>query len=86
MVRSRKVNGKTPARTEGARRATGVRAGDATAGAGSLEPGQRWSAGRKRDVVLRVLRPRKNWLFSWINSASIYLTNLLRYSIIASVH
>ena len=26
------------------------------AGAGSLAPGQRWSASRKRDVVLRLLR------------------------------
>ncbi len=43
-------------RTEGARTATGVRADDATAGAGALGPGQRWSTGRKRDVVLRVLR------------------------------
>ncbi len=54
MVRSRKA--KASARTEGARRATGVRAGDATAGAAPLRPGQRWSAGRKREVVLRVLR------------------------------
>ncbi len=54
MVRSRKV--KTPARTEGARRATGVRAGGATVGAGPLGPGQRWSVGRKRDAVLRLLR------------------------------
>ena len=36
--------------------ATGVRADDAAAGAGSLAPGQRWSASRKRDVVLRRLR------------------------------
>ncbi len=56
MVRSRRVKAKAPVRTEGARRATGVRAGDAAAGAGSLAPGQRWSAGRKREVVLRVLR------------------------------
>ena len=28
----------------------------AAAGAGPLTPGQRWSAGRKRDVVLRLLR------------------------------
>ena len=28
----------------------------AAAGAGSLAPGQRWSASRKRDVVLRLLR------------------------------
>ena len=43
-------------RTEGARRATGVRADGVAAGAGSLAPGQRWSASRKRDVVLRLLR------------------------------
>jgi transposase len=54
MARSRR--GKASARTEGARRATGVRAEGAAAGAGSLAPGQRWSAGRKRDVVLRLLR------------------------------
>jgi len=56
MVRSRRVKAKSSAGTEGARRATGVRADDTAAGAGSLAPGQRWSAGRKRDVVLRVLR------------------------------
>ena len=54
MARSRKL--KAPEQTEGARRATGVRSGDATAGARPLGPGQRWSAGRKREVVLRVLR------------------------------
>ena len=53
MVRSRDV---VQAEGEGARRATGVPAGGAAAGAGSLAPGQRWSAGRKRDVVLRLLR------------------------------
>ena len=37
-------------------RATGVPADGAAAGAGSLAPGQRWSASRKRDVVLRLLR------------------------------
>ena len=57
MVRSRDVvQAEGSARTEGARRATGVRADDAAAGAGSLAPGQRWSASRKRDVVLRLLR------------------------------
>ena len=54
MARSRKL--KAPEQTEGAGRATGVRSGDATAGARPLGPGQRWSAGRKREVVLRVLR------------------------------
>ena len=52
MVRSRDV---VQAEGEGARRATGVPADGAAAGAGSLAPG-RWSAGRKRDVVLRLLR------------------------------
>ena len=57
MVRSRDVvQAEGSARTEGARRATGVRADGAVAGAGSLAPGQRWSASRKRDVVLRLLR------------------------------
>ena len=57
MVRSRDVvQAEGSARTEGARRATGVRADGAAAGAGSLAPGQRWSARRKRDVVLRLLR------------------------------
>ena len=54
MARSRK--GKASARTEGARRATGVHAVGAAAGAGPLAAGQRWSAGRKREVVLRLLR------------------------------
>ena len=57
MVRSRDVvQAEGSARTEGARRATGVPADGAAAGAGSLAPGQRWSASRKRDVVLRLLR------------------------------
>ena len=57
MVRSRDVvQAEGSARTKGARRATGVRADGAAAGAGSLAPGQRWSASRKRDVVLRLLR------------------------------
>ena len=57
MVQSRDVvQAEGSARTEGARRATGVPADVAAAGAGSLAPGQRWSASRKRDVVLRLLR------------------------------
>ena len=56
MVRSRSVKGPGSARTEGVRRATGVRADAAAGGAGALAPGQRWSASRKRDVVLRLLR------------------------------
>ena len=44
-----------PASTEGARRATGVGAGGAAVGVGALAPGQRWSASRKRDVVLQLL-------------------------------
>ena len=53
MVRSRDV---AQAEGEGARRATGVPADGAVVGAGSLAPGQRWSAGRTRDVVRRLLR------------------------------
>ena len=56
MVGSRRVNGAGSARTEGARRATGVGADGAAVGSGDLAPGQRWSASRKRDVVLRLLR------------------------------
>ena len=56
MVQSRKVKGPGSARMEGARRATGVRADAAAVGSGALAPGQRWSASRKRDVVLRLLR------------------------------
>ena len=41
---------------EGARRAIGVPADGAAGEAGPLAPGQRWSVGRKRDVVLRLLR------------------------------
>ena len=36
--------------------ATGVGADGAAVGAAALAPGQRWSASRKRDVVLRLLR------------------------------
>ena len=56
MVQSRRVKGPGSARTEGARRATGVRADAAAVGSGALAPGQRWSASRKREVVLRLLR------------------------------
>ena len=41
--------------TEGARRATGV-SPETGAAAVPLEPGQRWSASRKREAVLRLLR------------------------------
>lgn len=54
MVQSKREN--ETARTEGAPRATGVRAVGNGSGTGPLGPGQRWSAGRKRDVVLRLLR------------------------------
>jgi hypothetical protein len=59
VVMGRKGRGKggSPALTEGARRATG-----GGAGGGSLAPGQRWNAGRKREVVLRLLRGESRWL------------------------
>ena len=56
MARSRRVKGAGSARTEGARRATGVGADVVAVGSGGLTSGQRWSASRKRDVVLRLLR------------------------------
>jgi len=43
-------------RTEGARRAPSVRGAGATSAVGPLAVGQRWTAGRKREVVLRLLR------------------------------
>jgi hypothetical protein len=42
------------AAAEGARRATGAAATEDTAG-GALNPGQRWTVSRKREVVLRML-------------------------------
>ena len=50
------IEGRGTGRGTGADGGTGVRADGAAAGAGSLAPGQRWSASRKRDVVLRLLR------------------------------
>ena len=50
--------GNQPGVTEGGRSPTGVAPGGAAAGsgAGPLEPGQRWTVTRKREVVLRVMR------------------------------
>ncbi len=56
LARARTRKSKTSAGTPDARRANGVAAERAGDGTGSLAPGQRWSAGRKRDVVLRLLR------------------------------
>ena len=44
----------TPGGTEGGRRPTGVPPGGA--GVGALAQGQRWTAPRKREVVLRIFR------------------------------
>lgn len=44
----------TPGETEGGRRPTGVSPGEI--GVGPLGQGQRWTAARKREVVLRLLR------------------------------
>ena len=56
VSRSRRSKPKPPGPTEGARRATGVGPGGSAGRSGGPAPGQRWSAGRKRDVVLRLLR------------------------------
>ena len=58
MVGSRRVKGAGSALTEGAWKATGVSADGAAVGSRALAPGQRWSASRKRDVVLRLLARR----------------------------
>jgi len=50
---TRQTNGSGPA--EGARRATGA-GPEPAAVAGPLEPNQRWTVTRKREVVLRLLR------------------------------
>jgi len=55
MTREHKGEQGAPVEAEGARRATADSTGDARA-AGPLEPGQRWSVNRKREVVLRLLR------------------------------
>ena len=56
MVRSRSVQVKASGGTPVALRAPSVPADGAAGEAGPLAPGQRWSVGRKRDVVLRLLR------------------------------
>ena len=55
MSRKGRERMKAAGSAKGARRATGA---DPAGGAmvSALGPGQRWSAGRKRDVVLRLLR------------------------------
>jgi transposase len=48
------MGGGAPGETEGDRRPTGVSPGEI--GVGSLGQGQRWTAARKREVVLRLFR------------------------------
>lgn len=45
-----------PVDSEGGRSPSTLSTGQRVAAAGPLAPGQRWSVGRKRDVVLRLLR------------------------------
>jgi hypothetical protein len=45
-----------PVVSEGGRRPSTLSTGHGGAGQGALAPGQRWSVGRKREVVLRLLR------------------------------
>ena len=61
MGRSKKiVQSEASAPTEGARRATEVGAEGAADGAGPLTPGQRWSAGRKRDDLVKKFFPESD--------------------------
>ena len=64
MSSKKRGKGGAPSRTQGARRATGERDGG-----GALTPGQRWRAGRKREVVLRLLA-EIHWMRCCVNSAS----------------
>lgn len=54
-MKRQKSNVTAVAAAEGARRATGAAASEGTDGA-ALNPGQRWTVARKREVVLRMLR------------------------------
>ena len=45
-----------PVVSEGGRSPSALSTGHGGAGQGALAPGQRWSVGRKREVVLRLLR------------------------------
>jgi transposase len=65
----RKDAGDGPVVSEGGQRPSALSTGQvgtspATAKAGPLAPGQRWSAGRKREVVLRLMRGESAELLS----------------------
>ncbi|MFZ5585101.1 MAG: IS3 family transposase [Thermodesulfobacteriota bacterium] len=70
--------------TEGARRATG---GKPTTGGqvGPLEPDQRWSLRRKRDVVLRLLRGESVQLLSRELGVEIYRLEQWRSKALAGI-
>ena len=53
-----------PVVSEGGRRPSPLSTGPGGAGRGALAPGQRWSVGRKREVVLRLLRGESAELLS----------------------
>jgi len=55
MAKRKQTVGRAPGQSDGARRATGVCPGGPPQGTGALGPKQRWSARRKREVVLRML-------------------------------
>ena len=53
-----------PVVSEGGRSPSTLSTGHGGAGQGALAPGQRWSVGRKREVVLRLLRGKSVELLS----------------------
>src|SRR6266481_1183652 len=53
-----------PVVSEGGRSPSTLSTGHGGAGQGALAPGQRWSVGRKREVVLRLLRGESAELLS----------------------
>lgn len=73
----------TPGETEGGRRPTGVSPGEI--GVGPLGQGQRWTAARKREVVLRILRGEPTELLSRELGVELYRLEKWRDAALAAM-
>jgi hypothetical protein len=63
-----------PVVSGGGRSPSTLSSGHAGVGQGALAPGHRWSVGRKREVVLRVIASgRKNYLFMGSEGGNIWV-------------
>lgn len=84
MAEEKREMGEVVGLTEGARRATG---GKPTTGGrvGPLEPDQRWSMRRKREVVLRMLRGESVQLLSRELGVEIYRLEQWRSKALAGI-